>query len=270
MKKRFKLGIIGCGFAAQTIMRGAVLSDFLNERKIIVSDILEENLDNVGDLGVFTTDSNAFVAENSEYLLFAVQRQDYEKAVNSLKNCKVDKVISVVTGLKKNTIKNSFGVNAVKVARCALSLPCSIGSGVIGVDMSDFNRFNDDTEFISNLFNCLGTVLSVDESKIDLITALSGIGVSASFMFVDSLVDAGVKIGLSKQEAKIVATQVLSGSAEMVSRDEQSLTELIKQSCSKGGVGLEAVKAFDNGNFSGTVNNAVDSGVKKLKEFSEK
>jgi pyrroline-5-carboxylate reductase len=270
MKKQFKLGVIGCGFMAQSILRGVVLSDFLHEKKIIVSDINEENLESIGFLGVRTTDDNAFVAENSEFLLIAVKPQNFEAVAKSINTCAPQKVISIMAGVKKNTIKNAFGINAVKVARCMPNLPCSIGSGAMGIDMSDFNSSTDDTEFISNLFNCLGTILSIDESKMDAVTGISGSGPAYTFMFIDSLIDAGVKQGLTKNEAKILAVQTVLGSAEMVQRDEKSLPELIMQVCSKGGTTIEAVKVFEKDNFRGIVSDAVEACVNRSKELSSK
>ena len=166
MKKQFKLGIIGCGDMAQTILKGVVLSDFLHEKKIVVSDANEEKLDKVTGLGVYATLDNKFVAENCEFLILAVDSANFKTAVKSLNGVRPEKVISVVSGVTKNLIKNEFGVSGQKVARCVLNLPCAIGSGLIGIDMSDFNESLADTEFIRNVFNCVGTVLSVDESKL--------------------------------------------------------------------------------------------------------
>ena len=140
MKKRFKLGVIGCGVTARAILKGVVLSDFLHEKKIIVSDGNEENLHKINRLGVQTTDNNRYVAENCEFLLLAVKQKDFAEAAANLKCCSHEKVISVVGGYTKNAIKKHFGSGAVKVARCIPNLPCVIGSGAIGVDMSDFNN----------------------------------------------------------------------------------------------------------------------------------
>ena len=269
MKKQFKLGIIGCGFMAQSILKGVILSDLLPERKIIISDVSESNLEKVDFLGVQTTTDNEYVAQNSEYLLLAVKPQNLGDVVNSLNGFKPEKIISILAGIKKNKIKNAFGSSGVKVARCMPNLPCSIGSGALGVDMTDFNNNQDDLEFISNIFNCLGVVLSTDESKMDAIMGISGSGPAYVFMFIDSLIDAGVKQGLTKNEAKILAVQTIIGSAEMVEQDEQTVTELIKSVCSKGGTTIEGVKVLEDNNFRAIISDAVDACVKRSKELSE-
>ncbi|MBE7089121.1 MAG: pyrroline-5-carboxylate reductase [Clostridiales bacterium] len=269
MKKRYKLGVIGCGFMAKAIIKGAVLSDFLRAKKIIVSDLSEDNLFEVEDsLGVHTVMDDRFVAENCEYLLIAVKPQNFAEVAVEIKSAKPSKIISVMAGVKKERIKTAISQD-IQVCRCMPNLPCSIGSGMMGVDMTDFNRNLDDLDFISKLFNCMGTVLSVDEGKMDAVTGISGSGPAYVFMFIDSLIDAGVNQGLTKDEAKILAVQTVLGGAEMVLNSKNSVPELIKRVCSKGGTTIEAIKVLEEENFRKTVDKAVDACVKRSKELSE-
>ena len=269
MKKKFKLGVIGCGFMGSALIRGVVLSDCLSAKKVLVSDLVEANLDSIDDTGVYTCNSNRYVAENSEFLLFAVKPQNFENAARSLGGYCPEKVISVMAGITKTAIKTQLGSGDIKVARCMPNLPCSVGSGAIGIDMSDFNENVDDTDFIFNLFNSVGTVLSLGESKMDAVTAVSGSGPAYAFMFIDSLIDAGVRHGLSKDEAKVLAVQTVLGAAEMVQRDEESVADLIMKVCSKGGTTIEAVKVLEENNFRGIVYQAVAACAKRSKELTK-
>lgn len=270
MKKQYKLGVIGCGFMASAILRGAVLSDYLKAKKIIVSDTSIEKLENMGqELGITVSDSNRYVAENSEYLLFAIKPQTFPEVAKELEGICPNKVISIMAGVKKAKIKNSLGVGVIKVARCMPNLPCSVGSGMMAVDMSDFNSDTDDIEFISKLFNCMGEVLSTDESKLDAVTGISGSGPAYVFMFIDSLIDAGVKQGLTKDEAKLLAVQTVVGGADMVIHSDKPLNELIMSVCSKGGTTIEAVKVLEENNFRGIISDAVAACVRRSEELSK-
>lgn len=269
MKKKFKLGVIGCGYMGAAIIKGVVLSDCLSAKKIIVSDVCEPNLDLIDQTGVFTCNSNRYVAENCEYLLFAVKPQNFEAAVKSLGGYKPEKVISVMAGVSRLSIKKILNSANSKVARCMPNLPCSIGSGVIGIDMSDYNDEVDDTDFIFNIFNGVGTVISLEESKMDAVTGISGSGPAYAFMFIDSLMDAGVRYGLTKDEARALAAQTVMGAAEMVLRDENSVADLIMKVCSKGGTTIEAVKVLEENNFRGILYKAVGACINKSKELSE-
>lgn len=78
MKKQFKLGVIGYNLITQTIIKGAVLSDFLHERKIVVGNCPESSLKVLDELGVLSVNDLKYVAENSEYLIIGVKAQDFE------------------------------------------------------------------------------------------------------------------------------------------------------------------------------------------------
>ena len=268
MKKLFKLGVIGCGFMAQSILKGVVASDFLRAKKVVASDVNDEALDSAAELGVMGTTNNKYLVENSEYVLFAVKPQNFESVCQSLEGAVPAKVISIMAGVKRDKIKAALGRDT-KVARCMPNLPCSIGSGVIGVDMTDFNSSQDDLEFISGVLNCLGTVLSVREEKMDAVTGISGSGPAYVFMFIDALIDAGIKQGLTRNEATVLAVQTVMGSAEMVEHSDVPVTDLIKRVCSKGGTTIEAVKVLEVRNFRGIVDEAVAACAKRSKELSE-
>ena len=271
MKKQFNLGVIGCGVMSQAILKGIIDAEFLRTKKIIVSDVNMDILNAFCDeTGVNISDDNQFVAENSEYLLLAVKPQNFPDIAEQLKKACPQKIISIMAGVKKSSIKNSFGVGLIKVARCMPNLPCAYGCGMVGVDMSDFNRNTDDTEFVYNLLNCIGQVLSVPEEKLDAVTGISGSGPAYAFMFIDSLIDAGVKQGLSRDEAKLLAVQTVWGSCNMLFEDERPLSELIMSVCSKGGTTIEAVKVFEKNNFRGIIADAVEACVTRSKELSNK
>lgn len=268
MKKLYKLGVVGCGFMSQAILKGVTGSDFLRAKKVLVSDVSEEALDKAADLGIVGTTDNKYLVENCEYVLFAVKPQNFADVCKSLGGSAPEKVISIMAGVTRNKIKSVLG-RGVKVARCMPNLPCSIGSGMIGVDMSDFNDSQDDIEFISGVLNCLGMVLSLDEIKMNAVTGISGSGPAYVFLFIDALIDAGVHQGLTRNEATILAVQTVMGAAEMVEHSDVAVPELVKRVCSKGGTTIEAVKVLEEHNLSGIIDEAVAACTKRSEELSQ-
>ena len=266
MKKQFKLGLIGSNLTARTIIKGAVLSDFLSQKKIIASGVRNEDISALEELGVQLVDDDRYVFENSEFQLLAVSAEELKSVSSNAKAVKQLKIITVADGLKKSEIKSAFGASSTKIARAVANLPCTIGSGSVGIDMSEYNSSFDDIEFISNLFDCIGTVLSVDESKFDAITGISVNGPAYVFMFIDGLIDAGVKQGLKRSEAKLLAVQTLLGSAEMAEREEYTLSELIMKACNNGGSALSGVKSLEKNRFREVIGEAVAESIKSLKE----
>lgn len=270
MKKQFKLGIIGCGENTTSLVRGVVLSEFLRDKKIIVSDESDDELDKIEELGVYTSVDNRYVAENSEFLVLGVKPTKFPEVVKSLGGYCPEKIISLMDGVKKNTIKNALGIAVIKVARCTMNMPCEIGSGVIGVEYSDFNKSMDDTDFINNALSTMGTLVDVPEAKIDAITAVGKDGCALALMLLDNLISAGVKQGLSKDEAKIAAVQAFYGSSELVSREEKTIDELIVQACNNSPSAIEAVTTAENSDIKDVIESAVEKCVEHLQKSDVK
>ena len=270
MKKQYKLGVIGAGFMAQAILKGVIYSDSLKAKKIIVSDASDHALAGVEYLGVHCTRSNADVAEMCEYLLLAVKPQNFAAVAESIRGIPVEKVITIMAGVTKEKVKGLLLGNDIKVARAMPNLPCSIGSGMIALDASDFDENIDDSAFIDSVFSNCGTVLNVSEEKLNAVTGISGIGPAYVYLFIDGLIKAGVAHGLTEDEAKTLAVTTVYGGAEMVAREEtKSLEELIAAVCSKGGTTIQAVESFRKDDLEGTIARAVSACVKRAEELSE-
>ena len=111
MKKQYKLGVIGGGFMAHAILKGVIYSDFLKPKKIIVADPSGEALEKLKYLGVNTTANNRDVADNCEFLLFAVKPQNFLAVADSLRGVPVEKAITIMAGVKKQKVKDLlFGI----------------------------------------------------------------------------------------------------------------------------------------------------------------
>ncbi len=267
MKKKFKLGVIGAGFMATSIINGAISNEIVDCKDIIVSDISKASLDKISQHGVNTTTNNIELITNAEFVLFAVKPQNLNDLLNNLSIfADADlKFISIMAGVKKDKIKNIF--KNAKVARCMPNTPCSIGLGAVGLDLSDFNNESDKT-FINNLLGALATVVSVKEEKLNAVTGISGSAPAYFYLFLKGIIDAGVKHGLSYEDAKALANSTMIGAGKMVELNhDKSLDELINAVCSKGGTTIEAVKVFNDKNLSKITEQAVDACVKRSFEL---
>lgn len=266
MKKQFKLGVIGFGATAESVLRGVVLSDLLRAKKVAAYCEEGNFSEEIDELGINVTDDCAFLVSNSEFVVLACYPHKFAETVKNFGGYVPEKVISLMPKVKKNAIKNAFGITPVKVARCITNLPCEIGSGVTGVDMTDFNKSTDDTDFITAVFDCLGNVLSVDESRMNAVTALNCDGTVYALMLVDSLVDAAVAQGLGKEEAKALVLQTLSGTCEMIARGEKTPSQLILEVSKYSGGAVQTVKTLEDGGFRKVIADAVEASVKYGKD----
>lgn len=265
MRKKYKFGIIGAGFMSSAIIKGVLRSKTLCPEDIIVSDININSLDKLLSLGVSTTTDNKFLADNSEFVLFAIKPQNLDDVLEKIKECSCHKFISIMAGVKISKIKNNFF--NVKVARCMPNTPCSISSGAVGLDLSDYTDSND-IEFIESIFNSFATVCFVEEKDINVVTGVSGSSPAYFYLFLQGIIDAGVKLGLDKNVAKKLATSTMIGAGKMILENEdKSIDELINAVCSKGGTTIEAVNTYKNCKLSDITEKAVIACVKRSIEL---
>jgi pyrroline-5-carboxylate reductase len=137
-------------------------------------------------------------------------------------------------------------------------------------------------EEVSALFDAVGGVLTVPESQMDAVTALSGSGPAYFFLMVEALVDAGVAAGLSRDVATSLTAQTMAGSAALLlERLDQELptpggealgrpadataAQLRATVTSPGGTTAAALRELERGGL----RIAVDAAVQAAKKRSE-
>ena len=265
MQKKYAVGFVGAGFMATAVIEGILRDGFLKPHDIAAADMSEEALKRISEKGIYATKDIRYIADNSEFLFFAVKPQNFADVVNELSGISVTKFISILAGVKKEKYYCAF--EGAKVARCMPNTPCSVGKGTVGLDISDFS--GKDAEFVFNIFKSVGDVVMVKEEQMDAVTGISGSGPAYVYLFIDSLVNAGIESGLDERTAKQLAIGTVKGAVAMVeSNPDKSLQDLIKAVCSKGGTTIEAMNVFEKENFKGIVREAVKACVKRSKELS--
>lgn len=262
--KTYKLGVIGCGEMAYAVLQGAVASGILKAEDIICSARKEVSLEKCKREGYATTLDNALVARECEFLLFGVRPQDFPAAAEFV-NGLCDKVISIMAGVSSEKIKALTG--AKRVCRCMPNLPCRIGYGMCGVDVSDFCK--EDSDFLLSLFAARGKSVAVSEDMLAAVTGISGSGPAYVYYFLESMVKSGVKLGLDEKTARELAVQTVIGGAKMVESTDRSFEELISSVCSKGGTTIEAIESFKSDRLDESIDRGICACVKRAKELSK-
>lgn len=268
MRKKFVLGVIGAGFMSTAIINGILNAKILKKNQIFVSDRNDDAIDKMRKLGVKTTKDNFEVAENSNYLLFAIKPQNFDEVAILLKDIKVPTIISIMAGVKISKIKKYFKYS--KVVRCMPNTPCSIGYGAVGIDMSDLTD-EKDIKFVNETFNSFAKVSYVKEEEIGAVTGVSGSSPAYFYYFIKSIVESGVKHGLNYETALNLATNTMIGAGKMIqSSKDKSLDELINAVCSKGGTTIQAINTFNDLNLSDIIDKAITACINRSKELEDK
>jgi pyrroline-5-carboxylate reductase len=122
-------------------------------------------------------------------------------------------------------------------------------------------------EIAKNLFESIGRVAIVDEKHMDAITALSGSGPAFAFVILESLAEAGVKVGLPRDMATTLAAQTLFGASKLALETGHHPALLKDAVTTPAGCTIEGLIELEKGGLRVTLINAVIKTTSRAKEL---
>ncbi len=174
-------------------------------------------------------------------------------------------VISMAAGLKTEAYEKMLG--KVPFIRIMPNTPCATGAGVILYSPGKLATQEDEMAFMQ-LMRPAGIISRLDEAKIDAGCAVTGCGPAYVYMFIDALIDGGVRIGLPREQAKRFAIQTVLGSAMMCAQSGAAEPAKLKSDvCSPGGSTIEGVTALEDYAFRAAIMEAVKAAWERNKEL---
>lgn len=259
MDYNYKLGIVGAGNMAKAIANGIVDGKIIEKSKIIATDPIAD----LGIDGVATYKSNDKVLTECEYILLAVKPQVFAQIAEELgTKCKAKHIISIMAGITYDAIKKYFP-NA-NVTRVMPNLACKLKLGMTAIRKND-ELPQEEKQFVKSIFDSIGKTIYLEEELFHAVTAVSGSGPAYVYMFIEGMIESGVKLGMSYEEAKLCVLQTFAGSIAMVDVAKEPIGDLINAVCSKGGTTIQAVESFRADNLY----QIIDSAMTKCRNRSE-
>ncbi|CRH00781.1 pyrroline-5-carboxylate reductase, putative [Plasmodium relictum] len=176
-------------------------------------------------------------------------------------------LISICAGIKIEKLEQLVGQNN-KVARVMPNTPCLVGKSAstfcVNKNVSDIDK-----KYIIDIFSSCGIIYEIKEKDMDIATALIGSGPAYVYLFIESLIDAGVKNGLSRDLSKKLVLQTIRGSVHMINLSDLSVQQLKDNVCSPGGTTSVGLFTLEKNNFKYAIIDAVDAACEKSKLMSK-
>ncbi len=262
------ISFIGGGVMAEAIIRGILGADIVSSRNIRISDPIQLRRQYLSETyGVSTCSSNVNVVNGSDLVILSVKPQNLREVVDEIKSTLSSKntVVSIIAGATMKYLCKDLGHN--KVIRLMPNTPAQIGQGIT-VWTSSNEVPQSDMETIRKILRTLGDEIYVDEEKyIDMATALSASGPAYVFMFIESLIDAGVYLGMSREMSRRLTVETILGSTKLLKSSDNHPATLKDMVTSPGGTTAEGLLALEQGLFKSSVMNAVISAYDKSRNL---
>jgi pyrroline-5-carboxylate reductase len=147
--------------------------------------------------------------------------------------------------------------------------PALVLEGVTAIARADGLEAGD-LELAQELFGAVGRAVVLDEDALDAVTGLSGSGPAYVAIVIESLADGGVKMGLDRATAMVLATQTVLGSARLVLETGMHPGQLKDMVSSPGGTTIAGISALEEGGVRRTFIGAVERATLRSRELGGK
>jgi len=264
-----RVAFIGCGNMGSALISGILRSGLISRDKVLVTDIRPKRLEHISEReGVSTTKDNREAVEKSDVIVLAVKPQVIGKVLSEIKDVVTrDKVIiSIAAGITTGFIEEALG-REVPVVRVMPNTPALVKTGASGASPGKYAG-EEEEAIAEQMMRGVGIVVKVPEEMLDAVTALSGSGPAYIFYIIESLIEAGMEMGLSEEDARNLVGQTVLGAARMVMEIGESPQVLRAKVTSPGGTTEAALKYLEEEGFQKILIAAVKEAARRSKELS--
>ena len=238
------IAFIGGGNMASAII-GGLLRQGMAARDLEVVEPWDEARARLrSQFGIDAREAADAALERAELVLWAVKPQTFRDAAQACAHhvrCALH--LSVAAGIRTDSIANWLGTQ--RIVRSMPNTPALVGKGITGL----FARPGvsaGDKQWAEKVTATTGDFLWVDaESDLDAVTAISASGPAYVFFFLEAMTQAGVEMGLSREQAYRLAVGTFAGSSELARASQEPPEVLRQRVTSKGGTTHAAITSME-------------------------
>jgi pyrroline-5-carboxylate reductase len=262
----YRLGFIGGGKLAGSVIRGLARAKFCTPAEIIASEPNDQVRAALREeVGISVTKENAEIAKSAEVIFVGVKPAMVlpvlrEIAAKLERKC----VISLAAGVR---LKNMEEISDARFMRALTNTPSAICRAATAIARGS-RTTNEDVDLARKIFSAIGVVVEVEEKQIDAVTALAGSGPAFVYKVIEAMADGGAKMGLAPDVGLTLATQTVFGAAQLASESGKSPEELIKMVVTPGGTTAAGLAAMEKMKTSESLIAAIEAATKRAQEMA--
>lgn len=265
-----KVLVIGAGNMGLTYAEGMSKSKLLKKKNIMVLDKSEEKLEELHQISHFDAFSELKdCVPQADIIFLAVKPYHAEgvfKAIKPLVNSQ-QILVSIMAGVTIASIQEITGLT--KIVRAMPNLPAQIGKGLTSYVISpDVSRIEMLT--VESLLDTTGKSIQVSNEKfIDASTGISGSGPAYVFYFMQSMMEAALQMGFSKEDSTILVRQTFTGAVELFNQSNLSPNSWMERVASKGGTTRAALDSMEDNNVNELIKDAAFAAFNRAVELGK-
>ena len=266
-----EFGFIGVGNMGGALAEAVCKK--IGAENVCVSDYSAEKAEAFAEkFGCFAVDNDA-IASEAKFIFLGVKPQVLPSVAESLRSALAERksdfvLVTMAAGISIASLESMLGMSA-PIIRIMPNTPVAVGEGMILYTANEAVSADDLGRFIEAL-SLAGKTDAIEEKLIDAASVISGCGPAFMYMFLEAMVQAGEKLGLDGEQARVYAQQTMVGAATLAASSPETLETLRVRVCSPGGSTIEGVKKFQSLGLSDTVAEALGASYQRTLELGKK
>lgn len=262
------VAVVGVGKLGEALVTGLLNQGDLKKKDIVGSVKNAESLDRVRKrIGIETTLDNRALVKNRDIILLCVKPQDMDKVVRQIapalkpRQLVISVAASVTTSFVEKRLKKS-----IPVIRAMPNTPSLLNAGMTALSGGQHAK-KEDLQIAGTIFKCVGEIVFLDESLMDGVTGLSASGPAYLYVVIESLAEAGVKLGIPRDVSTLLAAQTMLGSARMVLESKAHPAMLKDIVTTPAGCTIDGLLELEEGKLRVTLIKAVVKAAERAREL---
>ncbi|GIW54410.1 MAG: pyrroline-5-carboxylate reductase [Nitrospiraceae bacterium] len=270
MLKGKTLAFLGGGNMSDALIAGLLQAGTARTEQIIATDILPDRRDHLKSrYRIKTTGDNREAAGLANILILSVEPQVLDEVLEEIQpvvqaDCLI---LSVAAGYPIARVASHLKA-ATRIVRAMPNTPSTVREAVTALTFPH-GLPEDDRNTARTVFESVGKVVVVEERLMDADTGLSGSGPAYVYVMIEALADGGVKMGLPRQVAELLAAQTVLGAARMLIESGDPPGRLKDRVASPGGTTIAGLYQLEKGRLRAALISAVEAAAKRSAELGK-
>lgn len=265
-----RIAFVGAGNMAEAMIRGLLRGGECVASEIAASSPRDERIKELSDrFEIRTSTDNRAVLDGADIVIFSVKPQILGRVLEQVSSVVPENAltISIAAGVPIAAIESRLR-EGTRVVRAMPNTPALVDAGATAIAAGIHANEADLTD-AKRIFDAVGITVVLDESLLDAVTGLSGSGPAYIFLILEALSDAGVKVGLSRRTAQLLAAQTVLGSAKLLIETNEHPGRLKDMVTSPGGTAITGLHTLEHGGVRTTLMDAVEAATRRSQELGK-
>jgi pyrroline-5-carboxylate reductase len=267
-KTRMRLAVLGAGKMGGILIEAFVKHGLVSPKNIFATvQHAGRGRKNGLKLRVTLGSDNRAAVKKANVILLCLKPQTVGKVVDEIRPELTEKklLISIAASVPTEYIQRRVG-SKVPVIRAMPNTPSMVGAGITAIAKGKVAT-QKDVDTARKLFDAVGRTVVVDERNMDAVTGLSASGPAFMYIILESLAEGGVKAGLSRELATLLASQMALGAAKMVIETGHHPALLKDTVTTPAGCTIDGILELEEGGLRVTLIKAVIRAAERAKEL---